>query len=335
MTEPILLQIGNVTERMKNRFDALFDVHVWFDQQDQDAFVDTHGALVVGISTDGHWGVPDNLLARLPNLKVVSSYGVGYDAIDANDAAARGILVSHTPNVLNDEVADTAIMLWLATSRRLVQADKWARSGQWERDGAFPLTRSVQNRQIGILGMGRIGETIAKRASGFDATIHYHSRTPKDVNYIYHSTVKELADAVDVLFVITPGGASTYHLVNDEVMNALGAEGMLINVARGSVVDETALIAALQDVFAVTIGAFHEALGLGDLQPDARMAQCAFAAVTGDFRRFNDFGFRCFKRHSSNPSNVGRCNAYGRSNGVGQEGNIDPIRPANFNLMSL
>ena len=87
MTKPILLQIGNVTERMKNRFDALFDVHVWFDQQDQDAFVDTHGAHVVGISTDGHWGVPDNLLARLPNLKVVSSYGVGYDAIDANDAA--------------------------------------------------------------------------------------------------------------------------------------------------------------------------------------------------------------------------------------------------------
>jgi lactate dehydrogenase-like 2-hydroxyacid dehydrogenase len=247
MTKPILLQIGNVTERMKNRFDALFDVHVWFDQTDQDAFVDTHGADVVGIATDGHWGVPDNLLARLPNLKVVSSYGVGYDAIDADDAADRGILVSHTPNVLNNEVADTAIMLWLATSRRLVQADKWARSGQWERDGAFPLTRSVQKRQVGILGMGRIGETIAKRALGFDATIHYHSRTPKGVDFIYHSTVKELADAVDVLFVITPGGASTYHLVNDEVMNALGAEGMLINVARGSVVDETALVAALQD----------------------------------------------------------------------------------------
>ena len=156
------------------------------------------------------------------------------------------VFASHTPNVLNDEVADTAIMLWLATSRRLVQADKWARSGQWEREGAFPLTRSVQKRQVGILGMGRIGETIAKRALGFDATIHYHSRTPKDVDFIYHSTVKELAAAVDVLFVITPGGAATYHLVNDEVMNALGAEGMLINVARGSVVDETALIAALQ-----------------------------------------------------------------------------------------
>jgi lactate dehydrogenase-like 2-hydroxyacid dehydrogenase len=151
MTKPILLQIGNVTQRMKNRFDALFDVHVWFDQQDQDAFVNAHGADIVGIATDGHWGVPDNLLARLPNLKVVSSYGVGYDAIDADDAADRGILVSHTPNVLNDEVADTAIMLWLATSRRLVQADKWARSGQWEREGSFPLTRSVQKRQVGIL----------------------------------------------------------------------------------------------------------------------------------------------------------------------------------------
>lgn len=232
---------------MKNRFDELFDVHVWFDQQDPDTFVADHGSGVLAIVTDGHWGVPDQLLARLPNLKVVSSYGVGYDAIDADDAAARGILVSHTPNVLNDEVADTAIMLWLATSRRLIQADKWARSGQWERKGAFPLTRSVQKRQVGILGMGRIGETIAKRAIGFDATIHYHSRVPKDVNFIYHSTVNDLAAAVDVLFVITPGGTATTHLVNTDVINALGPQGILINVSRGSVVDETALIAALQE----------------------------------------------------------------------------------------
>lgn len=247
MTKPILLQIGNVTQRMKNRFDELFDVHVWFDQQDPDTFVADHGSGVLAIVTDGHWGVPDQLLARLPNLKVVSSYGVGYDAIDADDAAARGILVSHTPNVLNDEVADTAIMLWLATSRRLIQADKWARSGQWERKGAFPLTRSVQKRQVGILGMGRIGETIAKRAIGFDATIHYHSRVPKDVNFIYHSTVNDLAAAVDVLFVITPGGTATTHLVNTDVINALGPQGILINVSRGSVVDETGLIAALQE----------------------------------------------------------------------------------------
>ena len=232
---------------MKNRFDELFDVHVWFDQQDPDTFVADHGSGVLAIVTDGHWGVPDQLLARLPNLKVVSSYGVGYDAIDADDAAARGILVSHTPNVLNDEVADTAIMLWLATSRRLIQADKWARSGQWERKGAFPLTRSVQKRQVGILGMGRIGETIAKRAIGFDATIHYHSRVPKDVNFIYHSTVNDLAAAVDVLFVITPGGTATTHLVNTDVINALGPQGILINVSRGSVVDETGLIAALQE----------------------------------------------------------------------------------------
>lgn len=247
MTKPILLQIGNVTQRMKDRFDELFDVHVWFDQQDPDAFVADQGSGVLAIVTDGHWGVPDQLLARLPNLKVVSSYGVGYDAIDADDAAARGILVSHTPNVLNDEVADTAIMLWLATSRRLIQADKWARSGQWERKGAFPLTRSVQKRQVGILGMGRIGETIAKRAIGFDATIHYHSRARKDVNFIYHSTVNDLAAAVDVLFVITPGGTATTHLVNTDVINALGPQGILINVSRGSVVDETALIAALQE----------------------------------------------------------------------------------------
>ena len=247
MTKPILLQIGNVTERMRVRFEAHFDVRIWFDLTDQDAFVTAYGADVLAIATDGHWGVPDQLLARLENLRVVSSYGVGYDAIDADDAAARGILISHTPNVLNDEVADTAIMLWLATSRRLINADKWARSGQWERDGAFALTRSVQKRQVGILGMGRIGETIAKRALAFDANIHYHARSKKDNPYRYHSNISDLATAVDVIFVITPGGASTHHLVNEEVMNALGPNGMLINVARGSVVDETALVAALQD----------------------------------------------------------------------------------------
>ncbi|MDA7827955.1 NAD(P)-binding domain-containing protein, partial [Rhodobacteraceae bacterium] len=138
------------------------------------------------------------------------------------------------------------IMLWLAVSRGLVRADAWARSGAWESKGAFELTRSIQKRTVGILGMGRIGETIAKRAAAFDAKIVYHSRTSKPVPYDYYDDLTAMARDCDVLMVITPGGAATKHLVNAEVLEALGPDGILINVARGSVVDEAALVEALQ-----------------------------------------------------------------------------------------
>ncbi|CAN0600932.1 unnamed protein product, partial [Ectocarpus sp. 12 AP-2014] len=166
---------------------------------------------------------------------------------DAVEAARRGILVGHTPDVLNNEVADTTIMLWLATSKHMVQGDAWARSGAWEEKGNYPLTKSVRNRTVGILGLGRIGQTIAEMASMFDARIIYHTRSEKDVPYTYYGDLVAMAQDADVLVVITPGGAATKHLVNEEVMNALGPEGILVNVARGSVVDESALIAALQE----------------------------------------------------------------------------------------
>lgn len=245
--KPQLLQIGNVTERMRNRFEAEFTVHKLFDQPDRAAFLAALGDSFVAVATDGHWGVPDDVMAALPNLKVVSSHGVGYDAIDAPAAAERGIIVTHTPDVLNDEVADTAVLLWLAVSRQLVSGDAWARSGQWERDGAFPLTRSVQKRTVGIVGFGRIGQTIAKRAAMFDATVLYHARGPKDVPQEYCADLTDMARRSDVLICITPGGAATQHLINADVIDALGADGILINVARGSVVDETALVAALQN----------------------------------------------------------------------------------------
>ena len=240
-----LLQIGDVTERMRARLEADFTVHKLFEQADRDAFLRDHGAEIMAIATDGHWGVPDDVMAALPNLRVISSYGVGYDAIDAGGAAAHGIIVAHTPDVLNDEVANTAIMLWLAVSRRLVQADAWARSGNWERQGAFPLTHSVQNRTVGIVGLGRIGQTIADRAAMFDARVLYHSRSKKDVSYAFFGDLIEMATASDVLVCITPGGPETRHLINAPVLEALGPDGILINVARGSVVDEAALIQAL------------------------------------------------------------------------------------------
>lgn len=245
MTKPHILQIGDVTPRMTERVSAEFEISKLFEQEDRPEFLAARGADFVAVLTDGHYGVPEDVVAALPNLKVVSSYGVGYDAIDAPGLAARGILIAHTPDVLNDEVAVTAILLWFAVSRRLVPSDAFARSGEWE-NGAFPLTHSVMGRKVGILGLGRIGQTIAKRAEAFGAEIYYHARTPKEVPYTYCDTAAGLAAAAEVLIAITPGGAATHHLIGKDVLEALGPEGILVNVGRGSVVDEVALVAALE-----------------------------------------------------------------------------------------
>lgn len=247
MTDKVqLLQIGNITDRMRDRLTADFDIHVLFDHEDRAAFLAENGAAITAILTDGHWGVPEDVRAACPHLKVVSSYGVGYDGIDAVGLAKQGVLVAHTPDVLNNEVADTALMLWLAVSRDLLGAEAHARSGAWETEGSYPLTRSVRDRTVGILGFGRIGQTIAKQVEAFDAKVLYHTRSKKDVPQTYVDDLVEMARLSDVLIVITPGGPATRHLVNADVLEALGPEGILINVARGSVVDEAALVAALQ-----------------------------------------------------------------------------------------
>ncbi|WP_204115307.1 2-hydroxyacid dehydrogenase [Shimia biformata] len=248
MSKPQLLQIGNITDRMRARLEAEFDVTRLFatPEADRPALLAEKGADFVAVATDGHWGVPGYVFDALPNLKVISSYGVGYDAIDVDRAVARGIIVSHTPDVLNDEVADTATLLWLATYRRLIPADRWVRKGAWEEKGAFPLTRSVRGTKVGIVGLGRIGQTIADRVQAFGASVVYHSRSPKPVDLEYFSNLKDMAAACDALIVITPGGAATRHLVNAEVLDVLGPDGVLVNVARGSVVDEPALVAALE-----------------------------------------------------------------------------------------
>ncbi|MEM9575202.1 MAG: 2-hydroxyacid dehydrogenase, partial [Pseudomonadota bacterium] len=190
---------------------------------------------------------PD-LIDLLPNLEIVSSFGVGYDHIDANYAAEKGVVVTHTPNVLDDEVADTTIGLLLNTLREFYSAEKYLRDGRWDKEGNYPLTAlSMRGRSVGIYGLGRIGQTIAKRLSGFDVPIHYHSRNQVEgVNFHYHPTLKGMAEAVDTLIAIVPGTPQTHHAINAEVLSALGSRGVLINVGRGPVVDEEALIAALQ-----------------------------------------------------------------------------------------
>lgn len=237
---PDLLQIGGITDVMKERLEKEFTIHKLADGgYPADAI--TH------VATNGHDGVPADVMDSLSNLKMISCYGVGYDAIDVNAAKARGVVVTHTPNVLNAEVATTAVMLMMACYRELLRDDAWARSGDWEAKGNAPLTRSVDNQTVGILGLGRIGQAIADKLAPFGTTIVYHSRSPKDVAYKYYDSLTDMARDVDCLICITPGGPATNKIVNREVMDALGPQGTLINVSRGSVVDEEAMIAALQE----------------------------------------------------------------------------------------
>jgi lactate dehydrogenase-like 2-hydroxyacid dehydrogenase len=244
-----LLLIGGATPRMIEAFARDFDiVHKTKEIADLPAFLAEHGARIEAVATNGHDGVTPAIMAALPNLKIIAGYGVGYDAVDAPAAAARGIVVTHTPNVLNDDVANTAIMLLLATTRRLVRDDRYVRDGRWTGFGAAPLTRSIAGTKVGILGMGRIGETIARKLeAAFGCEILYHSRSPKPVSWTYVETPVALAAAVGALIVITPGGPATDKLVDRAVIEALGPEGTLINVARGTVVDEAEMVAALID----------------------------------------------------------------------------------------
>ncbi len=194
----------------------------------------------------GHQAIDAAYMAQFPQLRLVSSFGVGYDHIDAAYAGQHGIIVTNTPDVLNEEVADTAIGLLLATVRQLPQAERHLRAGLWPK-GHFPLTASLAGKTMGIIGLGRIGKAIAKRAAAFGLKIAYHGRSRQPHSpYAYYANLVDMAAACDILMVITPGGPQTRHLVNAQVLAALGPEGVLINVARGSVVDEPALIAALQ-----------------------------------------------------------------------------------------
>jgi lactate dehydrogenase-like 2-hydroxyacid dehydrogenase len=191
--------------------------------------------------------VPAPLLTGLSQLKVISCYGVGYDAIDVGEAASRGIIVTHTPNVLNDEVATTAVMLLMACYRQLIVNHNYILAGDWVNKGNAPLNRTIDGMSVGILGYGRIGQTIAKKLEAFGCKISYHARSERsDSPHRYYAKLNDMARDVQALIAITPGGAATKHLVNQEILEALGPEGCLVNVARGSVVDEAALVNALQ-----------------------------------------------------------------------------------------
>lgn len=223
-----------------------YQVHNRAEITDLQAWGDTHGAKITAVITSGVFGTEIDVLERLPNLKVVCSFGVGYDAIDIAYLADRGIPVSNTPDVLNNAVAETAMALTLCLTRRISEAERFVRAGAWP-TGKFPLGRQLTGKTCGIVGLGKIGKTIAQRAAAFEMNIAYFRRGEPyaGIDYIHYNDLAELARAADYLIVIVPGGAGTQHLINREVLQALGPDGFLINVARGSVVDEQALIAAL------------------------------------------------------------------------------------------
>jgi lactate dehydrogenase-like 2-hydroxyacid dehydrogenase len=207
------------------------------------------GALskVTALVGTGAAKVDKKLLTMLPNVKLIAICGVGYDGVDVAVAKEKGIVVTHTPGVLTDDVADLAMGLVLSIGRRIPQADKFVRNGDWV-DDAFALTHTVSGARLGIVGMGRIGRAIAKRAAAFDMSIAYTGRQAKaDVPYVFYKTVTELAAAVDYLVVAVPGGDNTKNLIGTSALQALGVKGYLINIARGSVVDQPVLVQALKD----------------------------------------------------------------------------------------
>ena len=243
---PVVLLAGRVHPRVRERVEAEFDA-VSVETADAELMNDETRTRIRGVAAAT--AISAEFIDSLPNLEVIANFGVGYDAVDAAHAATRNVMVTNTPDVLSDEVADTTVGLLLNTLREFPKAEAYLRAGRWEAEGAYPLTSlTLRGRTVGIFGLGRIGLAIAKRLEAFGLPIHYHTRTKRsDVTYPWHATLIELALAVDTLIVVVPGGAATEKAVNSEILGALGPRGVLISVGRGSTIDEPALIAALTD----------------------------------------------------------------------------------------
>lgn len=242
-----LLQTGSIPPFIEPQFDEHFTVHKLHKASDPAAFLREVAPRIRGVATFGAIPIDAEFMQKLPKLEIVANMGVGYDSVDARWAGEHGIVVTNTPGVLDDEVADTTIALLLNTLRQLPQSERYLRAGKWPEKN-FPLTGStLRNRTIGIIGMGRIGQAIAKRLEAFGRPIVYHSRNPAaGVSYRHYPDLVAMARDVDTLIAIVPGGPATKNMINREVLEALGPDGVLINVARGSVCDEQALIEALR-----------------------------------------------------------------------------------------
>jgi len=247
--KPDVLLVGARKPVMMQGFDGKVTLHHWLELKDKEAFLKEHGAKIGAIAIAYTANKVDGaFLSQFPKLEQISSFGVGYDHIDAKWAGEHRIIVTNTPDVLNEEVADTALGLLLCTVREFPQADRYLRAGKWP-SAHYPLSKAtLRNRTVGMVGMGRIGKAIAKRLEAFGMPVVYHSRNPQaGVGYKHYPKLLDMARDVDTLMIIVPGGASTQHMINAEVLKALGSTGIVVNMARGSVIDEQALIEALKN----------------------------------------------------------------------------------------
>jgi lactate dehydrogenase-like 2-hydroxyacid dehydrogenase len=242
MSAPEIVVIGRPMAYVAERLAARFTVHGLPEAEDGAVAL----AAVRGVAMTGHRKLDGAVMDRMPALEIIANFGVGYDSIDAEAARARGVIVTNTPDVLTEEVADLTLGLLLATVRQLPQADAYLRAGRWL-EKPFPFSTSLRTRSVGIVGLGRIGKAVARRLEAFGVPIAYHGRTRQpDVPYRYYPSLVAMAADVDTLISVAPGGAATRHMIGAEVLAALGPQGVLVNVGRGSVVDEAALIQALQ-----------------------------------------------------------------------------------------
>ena len=273
MSKPEILIVAKLWPPYLQQLQDTYIVHDRIYETDPAAFAQI-APRIRAIAGGGESQVTGALMDQLPSLVMISVFGVGYDRYDVAAARERKISITNTPDVLTDDVADMGIALMLALSRSVPQADKYVRQGKWT-SGPMPLARKVSGARLGIVGLGRIGSAIARRAAGFDMSIAYTSRNQVlNCPYKYCPTPAALAAEVDFLMVITPGGAGTKGLINADVLSALGKTGYLINVARGSVIDESALIVALQN--GVIAGA---GLDVFEDEPNVPEALCAMSNV--------------------------------------------------------
>ncbi len=248
MAKPDILLVGPYPEWDLVELEAQYNVRKLYEAEDRDAFVQDHADGIRAIATRGELGASAELIARLPKLEIVSVYGVGYDAVNLDACRARGIRVTNTPDVLTNDVADLGVAMMLVQSRGMIGAETWVRDGSWVEKGLYPLKRRVWGRRAGVLGLGRIGFEVAKRLKGFDMDIAYSdvAAKPYAEGMTFIADPVELARHSDFLFVTLAASTVTRHIVSRHVIEALGPEGMLINISRASNIDEEALLAALE-----------------------------------------------------------------------------------------
>ena len=240
-----LLMIGPMFKPTQAVLESTYTTHKLWEAPDRDAFLASVAGRITAAATTGSRGMDDATMAKLPKLKVIGHFGVGVDSVDVDAAKRRGIAVTNTPDVLTEDVADIAVALMLSAIRRVPQGDRYVREGKWLK-GPMALTQSVQGKKVGILGLGRIGKAIARRCEAFNLEVAYHGRSKQSVAYAHHADVVSLAREVDILIVAAPGGDETRGLVGRAALEALGPEGTIVNIARGSVIDEPAMIEALK-----------------------------------------------------------------------------------------